>query len=272
MTKKRGTFFAVAVGKRPGIYRTWAEAEQHVKGVRDAKFKKFLTEAEALEYMEKFQEGDAGADSSLNVPRHEDNIKTEGRVGTLETLLRSMHIEETVESDLRAKHGDALVAFCAGSAPRNGCKGGTAAFAVSFPLEDIPTLATAVIGRMTNNRADCLAAEEATKIANKLDPERHRRLVIYTRFQGLVFAMAEHNGESRWINRWRRNGGKRSNGNAVVNWDIYKALLEAEAKRTISWHFLDSEEDPRCLMRIHEQTHDEAESVARSMAQTAAAH
>lgn len=48
-----GKIYAVRVGKKPGIYTTWAEAEAQVKGYAHAEYKSFSTEEEALNYMNK---------------------------------------------------------------------------------------------------------------------------------------------------------------------------------------------------------------------------
>ena len=44
-------FYAVKVGKQPGVYKTWAECQKQVTGYSGALFKSFLTEAEAQEYV-----------------------------------------------------------------------------------------------------------------------------------------------------------------------------------------------------------------------------
>ena len=43
--------YAVAIGRIPGIYTTWAEAQEQTRGYMGAKFKSFLTKEEAEEYM-----------------------------------------------------------------------------------------------------------------------------------------------------------------------------------------------------------------------------
>lgn len=45
-------YYAVRVGKKPGIYKTWEECENQVKGFKGAKYKKFKTKEEANEFME----------------------------------------------------------------------------------------------------------------------------------------------------------------------------------------------------------------------------
>ncbi len=46
MSKKAG-FYAVHVGEKPGVYRTWKECSDQVTGYNGAKFKKFSTKADA---------------------------------------------------------------------------------------------------------------------------------------------------------------------------------------------------------------------------------
>lgn len=46
------SFYAVRVGRKPGIYATWAECETQVKGYPKAVFKKFGTQKEAAAFVE----------------------------------------------------------------------------------------------------------------------------------------------------------------------------------------------------------------------------
>ncbi|GFZ42549.1 hypothetical protein JCM24511_00265 [Saitozyma sp. JCM 24511] len=47
----KAAFYAVSAGHKPGIYTTWAEAEQQVKGFSGAKYKKFTSEAQAAAFV-----------------------------------------------------------------------------------------------------------------------------------------------------------------------------------------------------------------------------
>lgn len=49
MAKKK--FYAVKVGKTPGIYGTWSETEEQVKGFPGAVYKSFSTEEDAIRYI-----------------------------------------------------------------------------------------------------------------------------------------------------------------------------------------------------------------------------
>ena len=50
MSKKK--YYAVRVGKTPGIYFTWADCSAQVTGFKGAKYKSFQNIEEALEFIE----------------------------------------------------------------------------------------------------------------------------------------------------------------------------------------------------------------------------
>ncbi len=53
------TFYAVAIGRCPGVYATWNEAESHVNGFKGAKYRKFSTSEAAWSYVHSLQDGAA---------------------------------------------------------------------------------------------------------------------------------------------------------------------------------------------------------------------
>lgn len=63
MSKKK--YYAVKVGKTPGIYFNWADCSSQVTGYKGAKFKSFFTIEEALEFI-----GDT--DSNTNITKTEE--------------------------------------------------------------------------------------------------------------------------------------------------------------------------------------------------------
>lgn len=48
---KSGSFYAVQVGKTPGVYKTWAECQNQIKGVSGAKYRKFDNEVDACNFV-----------------------------------------------------------------------------------------------------------------------------------------------------------------------------------------------------------------------------
>ncbi|MDO4778946.1 MAG: ribonuclease H family protein [Tissierellia bacterium] len=49
-------FYAVKVGRNPGVYKTWDECNIQVKGFKGAVYKKFPTEEEALKFISESEE------------------------------------------------------------------------------------------------------------------------------------------------------------------------------------------------------------------------
>lgn len=62
MAKRKSNFYAVKVGKQPGIYKTWDECKEQVSGFSGAVYKGFQTKKEA----EDFLSGKSAVNSSAN--------------------------------------------------------------------------------------------------------------------------------------------------------------------------------------------------------------
>ena len=90
MAKKK--FYAVKVGKIPGIYGTWDKTEEQIKGFPGAKYRSFFTEEEAIRYIscEKIDESENVSD---------------------ETFL----INEKIEQEIKSLQDGEVVAFVDGS-------------------------------------------------------------------------------------------------------------------------------------------------------------
>lgn len=69
-------FYAVRVGKTPGIYLTWSQAQEQVKGFSGAEYKSFSTEEEAIKYLSS-EEPKESTKSSDKVSDVNDKIEVE---------------------------------------------------------------------------------------------------------------------------------------------------------------------------------------------------
>ena len=90
MAKKN--FYAVRVGKTPGIYQTWNQAEEQVKGFSGAEYKSFSTEEEAIRYM------------SREETKENENLSDESTV-----------INERIEQEIKNLQDGEVIAFVDGS-------------------------------------------------------------------------------------------------------------------------------------------------------------
>lgn len=82
MAKKK--YYAVRIGKVPGIYSTWEQCKEQTEGVSGAQYKSFSTLAEA----EQFIQGTAETDSvvtqdNVEVPSEDLNAQVENRIAIL---------------------------------------------------------------------------------------------------------------------------------------------------------------------------------------------
>jgi len=52
MTRKAKRFYAVAIGREPGVYTDWPEAQKQVEGFPGARHKGFMIYSDAEEFLE----------------------------------------------------------------------------------------------------------------------------------------------------------------------------------------------------------------------------
>ena len=70
-------YYAVRIGKQPGVYKTWADCNAAVKGFPNAKFKKFNTEKEAEAFLQGENSGSFGNTNKPTQP-NVNSKKTNG--------------------------------------------------------------------------------------------------------------------------------------------------------------------------------------------------
>jgi ribonuclease HI len=196
------SFYAVARGKKPGIYSTWDECKAAVEGFSNAKYRKFNTREEA----EKFVKNPVIS-----------SVKSTSDVS---------------QTDVDHMPEDGLVVFTDGSSLANGKSNSRAGYAVVWPKYAHLTKSITVPSSQpqTNNRAEYLAAHTALKQANEIDPELKQKLYVFTDSKLLI------NSVTLWIKSWKRNGWKTTQGGAVEHQDLLKDIDLMCSKRTVVWH------------------------------------
>ncbi|CAM6121140.1 unnamed protein product [Calypogeia fissa] len=188
-------FYAVAKGKIPGVYRSWAEAQLQVKGMYSAAQKSFTNYEDAMDYVENYR-----------------------------------RMQEGDPSDPHPMDPSTLVAFTDGSAVKNGTPFCRAGWACVFPHNPAWNRAEPLPGwHHTNNRAEYKAAIEAIKQANLEDPTKVKPLYIFSDSQLLIRSMNE------WLPDWIPRGWIKADGEKVKNIDLLKQLLDAQGERRIIW-------------------------------------
>ena len=112
-------FYAVAVGRVPGVYEDWDSAQEQIKEVKGPKYKKFATRAEAEEFVR------TGGTSSK---------KAETPNGSFSQEPSLKKVKRTLDSSAKSK---VLRVYTDGSCLKNGKMGALAGVGVFFGDDDI---------------------------------------------------------------------------------------------------------------------------------------
>jgi ribonuclease HI len=238
--KIEGAYYAVAKGHIPGIYGTWEEAQAQINTFDTPKYKKFSNEQEAKEFIATESQiryvAVTGAHRIMFSTFQEAKRNIEGKYGAFvkkfSTLEEAKAFSNEFDGICQPDPFDAssLVAFCDGSASKNGkhnCKAGYACLFPHNPEWDV--IKKISEGKKTNNCAEYLPALEALKRANLQDPSQSKPLTICTDSKLLITSMKEY------IRIWKKNGWRTANNTPVQNQTLLKQMDEEIGKRVINW-------------------------------------
>ncbi len=103
-----------------------------------------------------------------------------------------------------------------------------AGYACVFPEHQEYNFSSKLEGtEKTNNRAEYSACIAAFHIANKINPEREKILVVHTDSELMI------NSLTKWLNGWKAKGWKKADGQPVKNIDLLKSLDECMKNRVV---------------------------------------
>lgn len=213
--KHNGFFYAVRKGLKPGVYDTWPECQEQIKGVH-AVYKKFQSKEEALAFVQ---------DTST--------VGTKRQFSTSASAEGSKKAKvDKVDGDFTGSpfsDNDGTHVYTDGGCFNNGKKGAQAGVGVFWGKNDPDNVSESLSGRQTNNRAEIHAAICAVKGAKKKGIEN---LVLHTDSQFLI------NGITSWIKKWKKNGWVLSTGNPVINKEDFEELDSAVQGINIKWVYV----------------------------------
>ena len=194
-------FYAVKVGVRPGIYRSWDECKSQVRGFKGAVHKSFDSEAEATAYIE----------GKLETPKKVVSAKVEKKADNIKVYQRELQ-----------KHTEAkaTLVFTDGSSLNNNSQDHSirsAGIGVFFGENDPRNLSEKfTLEPITNQRAELFAAIRGLEILIK--EEVDAPAVIITDSMYTVNCMLF------WIKNWARNNWISFRGAPVLNKDLIERL------------------------------------------------
>ncbi|KAK7921109.1 RNase H domain protein [Apiospora marii] len=201
---KQQKFYAVAIGRDPGIYTDWDVAAEAIKGWKGPKYKKFDTRAEAVEYIR--AHGNEAGQSSIKDESMEPPAKKSKRSAT------SSDSKRTTASS--SKPG-ALHIYTDGSSLANGSAGAVAGVGVFFGSNDPRNVCERLEGEpQTNQRAELTAILRALE---QVSDDQDVRIFSDSKYS--ISCVTE------WYINWEKNGWK-TGGKPVKNKDLVELVRE----------------------------------------------
>ncbi len=191
-------FYAVAAGHECGIFTDWLTTEKQVKGFPGARFKSFTNEADAERWLE-------------------DPVYRK-KPSSSRTTFRG--------DDVSERHFADIVIYTDGGCINNPGPGGYGAVIVeSGSQQEL----SGGFRLTTNNRMEMTAAI----VALRRFETRSELIQLYSDSSYLV------NGIKKgWVKKWQLNGWKRSDGQDVLNIDLWKELIRLTANGNVRFQWV----------------------------------
>ncbi|KAK9417486.1 putative RNase H type-1 domain-containing protein [Seiridium unicorne] len=187
--KKPQKFYAVAIGREPGIYTEWDEAQKSILGSKGPKYQSFKTRAEAIEYI-KAHGNEAGQKAIEN------------------------EVAEPPAKRSKTIADGALHVYTDGSSRGNGKVGAAAGVGVWFGEDDPRNISERLEGDpQTNQRAELTAILRALQ---KVSVDQDIR--IFTDSQYSISCVTE------WYRNWEKKRWKTTGNADVKNKDLVQAI------------------------------------------------
>ncbi|KAE8212438.1 hypothetical protein CF327_g3932 [Tilletia walkeri] len=221
---RAGGFYAVRVGRCPGVYNSWNECQDMVNGFRGAVFKKFPSYGEAMDFI-----SGAASQHPRTEPRRSGPMKRSASDADMDSRGHSAQAPRLSSASASGSGSPArrrINVYTDGASSGNGRVGAQAGWGVWFEDENLQHLneARRLPGpTQTNNRAEMTAVWRACLLC----PDPMAQLVIHTDSMYCVQAIND------WQAGWRRRGWRLANGGPVVNVDLIRRVERAFRARMV---------------------------------------
>ncbi|KAI1117443.1 ribonuclease H-like protein [Nemania sp. NC0429] len=195
-------FYAVAVGRQPGVYTDWDEASLAITGWKAPKYRKFATRDEAIEFIR--ANGNQEAQEWLLSERAEPPNKKAKKTRT-----QGEPSGDTIEDE-----PGVIQIFTDGSSLSNGRAGATAGVGVFFGEGDPRNISERLAGEtQTNQRAELTAVIRALERTKK-----NAKIRIFTDSKYTIDC------STNWYRSWEKNNWTKPDGEPVLNQDLIKQI------------------------------------------------
>ena len=202
-------FYAVAIGRNPGIYTNWNDCKLEIYKYKDAKYKKFNTKDEAIEWMKNY--------SDIN---NENKSSKQTYFSTTGDLIKKKEKKtKKVKFSELTNHEDITIVFTDGCCINNGKKGEKilGGYGIFFGFNDPRNLAEPYYDEPTNNKAELYAIIKSIMIMeDTLISDKKHKLFIFTDSDYSLKSF------TKWAKDWEKNGWKKSDGGNIKNIELIK--------------------------------------------------
>ena len=228
-------YYVVKIGRKPGIYNTWTEAEKHVIGYSGAKYKSFKTMAEAESWLgadslTKSKEKDKNTiPAELNNNQEPENIITELTPSIIHDY-RKMNIHailyaildntaghQTYHPESWTEYDGIRYIFTDGSYKKLTNKAGSGIyFGVKYPVSIM------LPDGFTNNQAELIGILYALNqvMLNIAKNDVSNPVVI------ISDSMYSINSVTKWMATWAKNNWQKANGEPILNPELIQAIYK----------------------------------------------
>lgn len=237
-------YYAVAKGRKPGIYSTWDECKLQVNQFSGPIFKKFHSQIEAENFIKQRTNSNETNCYKTKVPtlskrsqlKRELSSKTNSETPPLKrlktiNLSKSFNVIAAENEESPGKfiidNTDYVNVYTDGACSSNGHKGARAGIGVWFGDDHPLNVSQAVVGRATNNMAEIQAVTIAARQARKAGI---KNLKINTDSQFLISCI------NNWMPKWKANGWKTVTNKPVTNKVELIEMEEALKSLNIIWN------------------------------------
>ncbi|RFU26132.1 hypothetical protein B7463_g10210, partial [Scytalidium lignicola] len=204
-SSKQDKFYAVAVGRRPGVYKTWEETSAEITKWPSPKYKRFGTLQEAEYYVNT----GGGIPSKVGI-----EVTPQGAPTVACNDEPAQKRVKPNQTPVSQKEGNFLRVYTDGSSRGNGKTGAMAGVGVFFGEGDPRNVSEPLAGPLqTNQRSELTGLLRALEIVPK-----NQDVEIITDSSYSIYCT------TTWYKKWQSNGWRTATGGPVLNKDLVSAI------------------------------------------------
>ena len=219
--KTKDVFYAVAKGRSKGVFTKWTDVVPLVKGYTFAKFRKFATREEAEAFVAEHATIKIRSSGQQQILTTVDGL-------ALKPPSAPIDIPEDTYTPIKETK-DILIVFTDGACSANGRANARASYSSVWPWHPEHDGGWRITeGAATNNRGEFMGLVKSFEIADKIDPECTKELLVFTDSMFLINCL------TKWVVGWKRNGFKKADGSPVLNQDLLVLLDQLMRRRKVT--------------------------------------